>query len=142
MRHHLVFGATAAALLAGCAHSIRLKTVDATTHEPVEGVSVQWVQFKHEMLWRSKQEGPTNLPPSGAGGIVKVKGLHRWWSSDFTFSCVGYSNLYGIYGSGNLSVSAKARHFSHGPFQDQFWLENPLKAAAKSNDCFLVEMRK
>lgn len=61
MCRHYILGCTAAALLMGCAHSIRLKMVDATTHEPLEGVAVQWVQARHQMFQQLKQEGPTNL---------------------------------------------------------------------------------
>ena len=135
-------GFTATALLMGCAHSIRLKTVDAATHEPLEGVTVQWVQAKHQMFQQLKQEGPTNLPPSGSDGVVKVDGLHRWWSSDFTFSRPGYSNVYGGFGSGKLVLSERMQHFPPGQLQDQFWLTGPMTVAEKSNGCFLVEMRK
>jgi hypothetical protein len=141
MCRHYILGCVAAGLLMGCAHSIRLKTVNATTHEPLEGVSVQWVQARHQMFQPLKQEGPANLPPSGPGGIVKVDGLHRWWSSDFTFSHPGCSNVYGIYGSGKLTVSDQMQHFPSGPLQDQFWLRGHLTVADKSNGCFLVEMQ-
>ena len=103
---------------------------------------MQWVQARHQMFQLLKQEGPTNLPPSGPDGIVKVDGLHRWWSSDFTFSRPDYSNVYGTYGSGNLTVSEQMRRFPSGPLQDQFWLDGHLTVAAKSNGCFLLQMQK
>lgn len=145
MHRHLKFiimAGAAAVLAAGCAHKICLRAIDASTHQPLEGVSVQWVQAKHQTFQRLKKEGPTNLPASGPDGMVKVDGLHRWWSSDFTFSRPGYSNVYGIYGSGNLTVSEHMLRFSPGPFQDQFWLDGHLALAVKSNGCFHVEMRK
>jgi len=94
------------------------------------------------MFQTLKQEGPTNLPPSGPDGVVAVAGLHRWWTNDFIFSRPGYSNVYGGYGSGGLTLGQSMRHFPPGPLQDQFILEGSMKAAVKSNGCFLVEMPK
>ena len=132
----------ATALLVGCTHTICLKVVDATTHQPLEGISTQWVQARHQMFQELKQEGPTNLPPTGLDGVIKVSGLHRWWSSDFIFSRPGYSNVYGLYGTRGLTLSGQLRRFPAGRLQDQFYLEGNLVVADKSNGCFLVEMQK
>jgi hypothetical protein len=133
---------TTAIALVGCAHRIQLKVVDAETHEALGNVSVQWLQVRHQMLETLKQEGPTNLPPTGPDGMICVSGLHRWWTSEFIFVCPGYSNIYGLYGSGRLSLAEMKSPFPPGPLQDQFILEGNLKSAQKSNGCFLVEMRK
>lgn len=132
----------ATAFLVGGSHTIRLKVVDAATHQPLEGVSAQWVQARHQMFQELKQEGPTNLPPTGLDGVIKVGGLHRWWSSDFIFSLPGYSNVYGVYGTRGLTLSGRMKHFPPGRLQDQFYLEGNLTVADKSNGCFLVEMQK
>lgn len=140
-RHHFII-AFAALFLIGCAHKICLRAVDADTHEPLEGVSVQWLQARHQMFQALKQEGPTNLPPSAADGVIRVVGLHRWWTSDFIFTRPGYSNVYGGYVSGRLSLAEAMRHFPPGPLQDQFILQGQSRVAEKTNGCFIVEMHK
>jgi len=144
-RYPIIAACTGLAFV-GCAHTICLKAVDARTHEPLEGVSVQWLQARHQMFQSLKQEGPTNLSPSGPDGITRVVGLHRSWTSEFIFACPGYSNVYGGYGSGRLTLAAAMSHYPPvpwpGPFKDQFMLEGQLKLAHKSNGCFLIEMHK
>jgi hypothetical protein len=144
-RLHII-AACAGLAFVGCAQKICLKAVDARTHEPLEGVSVQWLQARNQMFQLRKQEGPTNLPPSGTDGVIRVVGLHRWWSSDFIFACPGYSNVYGGYDSGRLTLAPAMSHYPPmpwpDPFKDQFTLEGQLKLAQKSNGCFLVEMHK
>jgi len=138
----LIAACSGAALLVGCAHTIRIKIVDATTREPLEGVSTRWLQARHQMFQQLKQEGPTNLPPSRQDGTIVVGGLHTWWSSDLIFSCPGYSNVYGQYGSGILCLARRMRYFPPGPLQEQFILEGGVRVAEKSSGCFVVEMQK
>lgn len=130
------------ALLVGCAHKICLKTVDANTHASLAGVCVQWLQARHQMFQTLKQEGPTNLPSSGPDGIINVAGLHKWWTSEFVFTCSGYSNVYATYEGRRLVSSEEMHHFPSGQLQDQFMLSGDLKIAEKSNGCFLIEMQK
>jgi hypothetical protein len=131
----------------GCAHRIRFKPIDATTKEPLVGVSIRWLQFKHRMFSRSGHEGPTNLPPLGQNGIIKIGGLHTWWESEFIFSRPGYSNVYGGYETGvfknsDFTLGERVTYFPPGPFEDEFILEGKLTSANRSNGCFTIPMHK
>jgi hypothetical protein len=131
-----------ATLVVGCAHTISLRVVDAKTCQPLEGVSVQWLQARYQMLEKLKQEGPTNLPPTGSDGTIKVKGLHHWWASEFIFSRSGYSNLYGYYDTRGLMLGGEVNYFPQGQLQDQFYLKGNVKTADKTNGFFIVEMQR
>ena len=101
-------------LAAGCAHTICIKAIDASTKEPLAGVSTQWLQYYHG-YFHLGHEGPTNLPFSGKDGLISVGDLHRNWSSSFIFACPGYSNIYGEYTSrGRMiqPVDSEARRFA------------------------------
>ncbi len=89
-----------------------------------------------------KQEGPTNLPPTGPDGVIKVSGLHQWWGSEFIFSRQGYSNSYGNYEAKSLTLAGQVRYYPSGVLQDQFYLVGDITTADKSNGCFIVEMQK
>jgi hypothetical protein len=127
----------------GCAHTICFKAVDATTKEPLVGVATTWRQDRHDMIFGSDSYGPTNLPPSGKEGVIKIGGLHRSWQSRFTFSCAGYSNVYGLYSAGNgLSLGERISYFDDAFFKGQFMLEGKLTGGILSNGCFLIPMSK
>lgn len=140
MRYNHVLVAFAALSLVGCAHKICLRTVDANTHEPLEGVSVQWLQGRHHMFRALQQEGPTNLPQSTKDGIIRVVGLHRGWFSEFVITRPGFSNVYGHYRGGRLSLAESVRYFPPGALQDQFMMQG--QPAVKTNGCFMIEMHK
>ena len=138
----LISACSGAALLVGCAHTIRIKVVDAATREPLEGVCTRWLQARHQLFQPLDQEGPTNLPPSGREGTIVIGRLHRGWSSELIFSSPGYSNVYAHYSTGSLSLAGRMKYFAPGPLQDQFILEGNVTTADKSNGWFLIEMRK
>jgi hypothetical protein len=145
-RYQIILACLLAGLSAGCVYKIRLKTIDADTHQPLEGVAVQWVQARNLMLQTIIHEGPTNLPPSGPNGIIALGGLHHWWTSEFVFTFPGYSNVYGEYqalafGSGHLRLADAMQPISRGVLQDQFFLEGHVKEAVKTNGYFLIECR-
>jgi hypothetical protein len=128
---------------------MRFRAVDATTREPLSGVNAMWTQVGYGMFQQTKQEGPTNLPPSGQNGIIivqglraPVSGLHNWHSY-FIFSCSGFSNVYGTYEGPPLGLGERKRNFDlHGALKDAFFLEGHLTSIFPSNGCFLVPMRR
>ena len=133
---------TAMALVAvGCAHTICLKTVDATTGAPLAGTSVSWRQDRHDIVLGLASYGPTNLPPTREDGIVEAVGMRRNWSSSFVFTHPGYSNVYGGYSRGTLTL-AERTHALEGRFKGQFILEGKLTTAFLSNGCFVVPLPK
>jgi hypothetical protein len=131
-----------ATFVVGCAHTISLKVVDATTRQPLAGVSSRWLQYHHPYFSTAKQEGPTYLPPSDSNGVIKVAGMHRWWSSEFIFSQLGYSNVYGYYNTKSLNLADQFCYYPTGSFQDQFILKGDIKIADKTNEFFIVEMQR
>jgi hypothetical protein len=131
------------AVLAGCAHSIRIKAVDATTGQPLVGVATEWRQNRHQMFQRIAHTAPTNLPPSGQEGLIEVRGIYRTWNSQFVFSLPGYSTVYGhYYSGGDLNLSTQVSRIPSGLFAGEFYLEGKLEAVGKTNGCFLVRMQK
>jgi hypothetical protein len=90
-----------------------------------------------------KHEGPTNLPPSGSDGIIKLTGVHRSRLNDLKFSAQGYSNVYGIcYFPGEMSLGYTMRKFPQGLLEQEFILEGTVTQAARSNGCYVVPMHK
>src|SRR5271154_5504733 len=92
--------------LAGCAHSnICIKAIDATTKEPLADVTTVWRQDRHQMFRTMIHDGPINLSASHENGIIEVGAVHRNWVSTLIFSCPGYSNVYGSYTGGSLTLA-------------------------------------
>jgi hypothetical protein len=131
-----------ALVVAGCAHDICLKTVDATTGAPLARTSVSWRQDRHDIVLGLASYGPTNLPPSGEDGVIHVGGLRRNWASRFVFTHPGYSNVYGIYSRGGLGLAERVWDAGEGRFKGQFTLEGKLATASLSNGCFVVPLPK
>jgi hypothetical protein len=130
-------------LVAGCAHTtIRVEVVDATTSQPLAGVSAVWREDSaFNLLTGSRhQTGPTNLPVSSSDGIITLSGVHNDWFGRFTFSRPGYQTLYGIYRNDTLEF---AQRIKPSPLpQDRFILEDPWTYASLTNGCFLIPMPK
>jgi hypothetical protein len=130
-------------LIAGCAQSLRLKTVDASTGKPVSGVCVSMRQFRADMLHRAGEVGSVNLGYSDENGIIAVRGFHKsWWLSEFTFSCQGYSNTYGQYNENRLRFSTGITNSSlygaGSPFSNVFTLQKPIVLSQFSNGFFQI----
>jgi len=129
-------------VVTGCAHTLCVKTVDATTGRPLAGVSTSWQQSYHGIV-HFGHEGPTDLPPSGEDGLINVGELHRNWSGSFIFACPGYANVYGEFTSkGKLILAEKIEYFPPGKLEGQFYLKGDMTSAPQSNGCFLVKMSK
>jgi hypothetical protein len=134
--------AALALVAAGCAHDIRLKTVDATTGAPLAGTAVSWRQDRHDIVLGLASYGPTNLPPSGEDGVVHVVGLRRYWTSRFVFTHAGYSSVYGAYSRGGLGLAERVWDTGEGRFKGQFILEGKLTTASLTNGCLVVPLPK
>src|SRR2546421_3140493 len=138
---HFIIVCLGALLTVGCAHTISLKFVDSKTHEPLAGVSTRWLQARVQMFQTLKQEGPTNLPPSGDNGTITIKGLRHWWESEFIFTCTGYSNVYGFYDT-SMRLAPRIQPLPMIGVPDYFLLPGDVTMASKSNGVFLIEMPK
>ncbi len=129
-------------VVTGCAHTVCLKVIDASTGRPLAGVSASWQQTYHGVLHYG-HEGPTNLPSSGENGFIKVGKLHRDWSSTFIFTRPGYSNVYGGFTSkGKMLLGEEIRYFPPGRLDGQFYLKGRIVSAFLSNQCFVVPLPK
>src|SRR5207302_9601841 len=137
----LLIALTPLSLAISCARTLRIKTVDAATGQPLAGVSTSWRQ-DYNGYFRLEHEGPTNLPPSWQDGIIRIEGVHRYWGSRFIFSCPGYSNVYGFYSVGRLGLAESVTYLPSGPLEDEFILEGKPTSASLSNGCFLIPMPK
>lgn len=134
---------TASLVLVGCAHTICIKVVDADTKKPLAGVSTWWLQCRQQMFAPIKHEGPTNLPPSGNDGIIKLTRVHRWWVNELAFSCPGYSNVYGIcYLRGEMSLGNAKSDFPGDFLEPEFFLQGTVTGASRSDGCYTVPMHK
>jgi hypothetical protein len=132
-----------AALLVGCAHSIRVKAVDAITGQPLAGVATEWRQNRHQMFQLIAHTGPIHLSPSDHDGLIEVRPIYRTWSSQFVFSLPGYQNVYGHYSwHRDLVVCTDVSYITSGQLEGEFRFEGKMEVASKSNWCFLVRMQK
>ena len=107
-------------VVTGCAQTLFVKTIDASTGRPLASVTTSWQQAYHGILHYG-HEGPTNLPPSGQDGLVNVGELHRNWSGSLIFTCSGYSNVYGEFTSkGKLILAEQIEYFPPVSLRDSF----------------------
>lgn len=130
---------------AGCAQTLRLKTVDASTGKPVAGVSASLSQFRADMLHPAGEAGTVNLPCSDDNGAITVRGFHKsWWLSEFTFSRQGYLNTYGKYNDNRLRFSTNITNSSlygiGSPFSNVFELQKPIVLSQYINGFFLISL--
>ncbi len=133
---------TLSLLAMGCTHTLCFRAVDAATKEPLAGVTTEWRQDRDAMFAKSLSSGPSNLPPSGDDGVIKIAGLHKNWSTRFTLKCTGYSNVYGDYsGMYGLGLSGRITDFDD-EYKGQFILEGKLTGGVLTNGCFLIPMQK
>jgi hypothetical protein len=122
---------------AGCARTLCIKTVDATTGRPLPGVQTRWTADYHDLLLGSYHYGPTNLPPSNESGEIEIQKLKSKYTSRFVFFHAGYGNVYGVNSRGTLTLGTTIQTFSDGVFI----LNGNLVSAGTSNGCFIVEMK-
>jgi hypothetical protein len=123
-------------LTIGCAKTLCIKTVDATTGRPLPGVLTKWTADNQDLVLGSYHYGPTNLPPSTESGVVKIRKVKGRCVSRFIFSHAGYGNVYGIYSSGILNLGTATNSLS----DDHFILNGNFVSVGASNGCLLVEM--
>jgi hypothetical protein len=137
----LIALAPVALVAAGCARTLCVKVVDASSGRPLSGVSASWQQYYHG-YFHTGHEGPTNLPPSGDDGLIRVGELHRNWSSYFIFSCPGYSTVYGEFtpSRGQMIVADEIKYFPPGRFAGEFYLKGNMTSTSQSNGCFVVPL--
>ena len=133
----LLFSAVLAVATVGCAHTLRLRVVDAGCEQPLNGVETSWREDKVDLLLGAYQRGPTNLQPSTKEGLVTVGEIHPKWVGRFKFNYPGYAPLYGIYSGGSLSLGTKTKANVRG---ERFVLEGPVTSAPSSNGVFTVPM--
>jgi hypothetical protein len=129
-------------LVAGCTHTIRLEVVDATSGQPLAGVSTLWREDSaYNLLTGSRlQMAPTNLPASSGSGIITINGVHKNWFSRFVFDRDGYTTIYGIYSQDTLEF---AQRIKPSPLpQERFILEDPRSYSPFTNGCFLIPLPK
>ena len=130
-----------AAVLAGCAPSIRIKVVDAVTGQPLAGVITEWRQNRHQMFHLIAHTGPINLSPSDRDGLIEVRPIYRTWGSQFVFSYPAHPNIYGHYDwRRDLVVGTNVTYISSGQLEGEFSFEAKPEVAVKSNWCFIVRM--
>jgi hypothetical protein len=135
-----------AVAIVGCAQTLRLKTVDASTGKPVAGVCTSLSQYRADMLHRAEEVGAVNLPCSDDNGIIIVRGFHKsWWLSEFTFSRQGYLNTYGQYNENRLRFSTNITNSNNiyglgSPFSNVFELQKPIVLSQFSNGFFLISL--
>lgn len=137
--------------LAGCTSRIHIKAIDASTKEPLPGVVAEWRQSRYQMFQTIVHGTPTKLPPSGPDGVIRVNDLKLTWTSEFTLSCTGYSNVHGNYDvGGGMSLSDQIRYYppdigsppgTHGN-GGEFMLTNEIRVAVKKDGYFIVPMQK
>lgn len=144
LRHSFVWATLLAALgfsSAGCCHQrIFLRTVDASSQEPLDGVRVEWRQERTQMFERVTHHTLV-LPLSSQKGVIEVNGIHCSWNSYFVFSRPGYSNVYGLYQSGrNFLLGHRIVYLPEGEFQGDFYLSGKADKAVKTNGCFVIPM--
>ncbi|EEF61724.1 hypothetical protein Cflav_PD4764 [Pedosphaera parvula Ellin514] len=126
--------------LIGCAHNrqICIKVVDAQTRTPLAGVQTTWRQDRSDLFRGSAHIAPTNLPPSGPDGIIRVEAQPGvTWKGSFIFSCPGCQKLYGFYAPKYLNLAETV-----DDEDGDFVLEQPIVSAAVTNGCFIVPMAK
>ena len=90
-------------LVAGCSHTLRFKTVDATTEKPLAGVALKWEDRQKDLIFGTAHFGPTNLPPSGDDGLIVVVGVHKKRVTAFDFTKPGYVGVSCFYSGGSLA---------------------------------------
>jgi len=127
-----------ALILAGCTTTLKMRTVDARTGEPLAGTMVSWREDYSDLLLGSKHRALTNLPPSDKEGLIIVPESHPKWLSSFVFSHPDYHDLYGSYNHGVLSLAERTNSAVQG---SPFVFEGPLTRATSSNGVFLIPMR-
>ena len=98
----LDFGLMVLLLATGCTTTLRFKTVDAHTGQPIAGVTTIYEDHVYDLLMGSFHFGPTNLPASTADGVVVVRGVHKRRVSTFDFSRPGYSSAQYAYAGGRF----------------------------------------
>ena len=129
--------AVVAAATVGCAHTLRIRLVDAGSEQPLAGVETSWREDKIDLLLGAYHNGPTNLQPSTGEGIVTVGKVHPRWVGRFEFTAPGYTQRYGMYSRGGLALGTKTNANIRG---ERFVLEGPVTTAASSNGTFTVPM--
>jgi hypothetical protein len=137
------------AFATGCAYqTVHLETVDANTGRPLAGVATEWREHRYQMFQKIMHFPATNLPPTGPDGVVKVRHLHRNWTSTFVFSCPGCPTLYGkysggaLYSGGVLTLGTNVAFFPQEMLEGDFQFEGDAGIAIKTNGFFLVKMLK
>jgi hypothetical protein len=123
--------------MVGCAHTMRVKVIDAETGQPVAGVEVCWRQDYQDLLLGSHHYGPTNLPSSTTDGLITLDGLHPKDVSRFIFSHPGYRTVYGIYSGGALTL-AEATNAAVPP--ELFILKGKLITVEPNKGVCVVQM--
>ncbi len=138
----LVLGVLVFALV-GCANqSVRIEAVDANTRAPLAGVTVEWMEHRHQMFRPLTHYGPTNFLPSDQDGMIEVHGLHQNWFSTFVFSCPGRSKVYGRFARGVLNVATNVVYYPPGELDSEFRFAGDTETAIKTNGCFLIAIPK
>jgi len=135
----LIFSAVAMLFLAGCAHTVRLKVVDVTTGQPLDGVKTIWRQDAYDLLLGERHRGPATIPVSRPDGVITLRGVHEVWITSFTFTRQGFVTLYGVYAGHVLDVA------EHENLTSYAWhpvdLTDPVTRALATNGFILVPMR-
>jgi hypothetical protein len=98
----LILVLAASLFVVGCTTSLRFKTVDAKTGQPIAGVTTTYEDHAYDLLLGSFHFGPTNLPPSTDDGVVVVRGVHKKRVSTFDFSRQGYRSVQYAYAGGRF----------------------------------------
>jgi len=133
-------------LVAGCAHTIHFKAVDAATGHPLAGVVTSWRQDSYDLLLGAYHFGPTNLPPSREDGVIVVDGIYKKKVSKFIFSRSGYATVYGGYYMGGIFTRYSGDSFSRADHTNSvsgwsgFILEEPLTSVSPTNGFIVVRM--
>jgi hypothetical protein len=125
--------------VAGCAHTIKFKAVDAATGQPLAGVVTSWRQDSYDLLLgRAYHYGPTNLTASAEDGIVVVGGIYKRKVSKFILSRNGYATVYGGYHVGGNFT--RAEHTNSISTSTGFILKEPLISVPLTNGSIVVQM--
>jgi hypothetical protein len=150
--------------LTGCVlKTIKVKMVDASTGQPIAGVTTLWRQDRYQMFETIAHSDLLREPASGPGGIIEIGGIYRNWNQTFVFFCPGYSNAYVAY-SGTMTLADKLDCIPPFGFGDRFELDGrsemktvedraldridlilltgEAQTIVKSNWCFIIPMQR
>jgi hypothetical protein len=128
----------ASLLVTGCVHTVRLKAVDATTGQPLQGVRTVWRQDVADLLIGVRHRGPESLPASKDDGIIMVNTVREHWNNSFLFTRSGFATLYGVYGSHPVALAEHTNAITY-PWRP-FDLQDPTILVRPTNGFIVLRM--